>query len=85
MKTLSHFYLPGIDPALEKAIAADWIRLTSDLTLDEISGSCDKWLKTESRRPTIAEIRGLALRSRPKPDMAARQAAVMHIEYPNDD
>ena len=84
-KLLAHYYIPGLDPALEKAVARDWVRLLSEFAPEEVSKSCEKWLKTESRRPTIADIRGLALRTRPKPDMAARQAAVMHIEYPADE
>ena len=82
-KLLSHYYIPGLDPAMEEAVAMDWVRLLADLKPDEVSGAADKWLKTEPRRPTIADIRALVLKSRPKPDMASRQAAVMNWTPPD--
>ena len=57
---LEHYYVPDRDPRVEAAIGQDWADLCGHLSWPVITATAQEWLRTRTRRPTIAEFLGLA-------------------------
>ena len=57
---LEHYYVPDRDPRVETAIGQDWADLCGHLSWPVITATAQEWLRTRTRRPTIAEFLDLA-------------------------
>jgi hypothetical protein len=56
VKLLTHFYLPGIDQQIERAVAHDWAVDLSDYDYPTVKDACAEWRRTQTRRPTVAQV-----------------------------
>src|SRR4051794_19814370 len=71
---LSHYYLPDVSEEVRTAQAKDWLDDLVDFSAEIVASACQDWRRTQNRRPTIADIRGLCFREREErrsPDWAA--------------
>lgn len=69
MALLSHYYQPEVPAGVDELAMADWISVLGDLPQEAVTGAIQEWLRDETRRPTPAGIRKLALAriERPRP------------------
>jgi len=59
---LAHFFTAAMDRNLAQAVLRDWVDSLMDQPFWAVEEACDEWIKTQSRKPTPADIRGLASR-----------------------
>jgi len=59
-KLLSHFATADEPISVRRGIAEDWLEDLAEFTLPQVTWACREWRRTQSLRPTIAEIRRLA-------------------------
>jgi len=59
-RLLGHFATSAEPLAVRRLIAADWLEDLAEFTVPQVSWACREWRRTQSLRPTIAEIRRLA-------------------------
>jgi hypothetical protein len=59
---LAHYYVADHAPAVQRALAHDWADALAEYPFWAVSVACQKWLRMERRRPTIADIRDLCQR-----------------------
>jgi len=71
MTLLSHYYQPDTDPAVVRAMAADWWDVLGAFPRDAIERACREWLREGTRRPAPGEIRALVVR-----ELAAQRLAL---------
>lgn len=62
---LSHYWTTAEDQALRRAQASDWLADLEEFAPHIVTSSCAMWRRTESRRPTPADIRKLCLELQP--------------------
>jgi hypothetical protein len=60
-KLLLHFYAPSISAAANSSLAADWVFDLREFGRNLITGACLERRRESTRRPTIADIRGLCI------------------------
>lgn len=62
VRLLLHFWAPSdLSDAARKAMAADWVDDLREFGPDIVSVACGEWRRAQSKRPTIADIRRLAI------------------------
>jgi len=59
-RLLNHFGTSDEPLSVRKAIARDWVEDLAEFTVPQVTWACREWRRTQSVRPTIAEIRRLA-------------------------
>lgn len=61
-RMMLHFWAPQeLSDGARKAMAADWIADLREFGPDIVSRACGEWRRTQSKRPTIADIRKLCV------------------------
>ena len=73
-RLLNHLGTTNEHPAVRRAIAEDWISDLAEFTLAQVQWATREWRRTQSIRPTIAEIRTLATQAQHN-DLKARAIA----------
>lgn len=58
-KLLSHFYIPGVDQAVEKELAKDWADDLAHFSPSAVKDACAEWRRYKRQRPNIADMREL--------------------------
>jgi hypothetical protein len=58
---MRHYWTADDDPATRQAQAEDWLESLEDLPVASVEAACREWRESEHRRPTIADIRRLAV------------------------
>lgn len=53
---LSHYFVPDLPVAAQRAVLTDWVDALADFPWWAIQKACAEWLKTERRKPTPADI-----------------------------
>jgi predicted hydrolase (HD superfamily) len=62
-KLLNHFGTVDEPAAVRKAIARDWVDDLAEFTVSQVAAACREWRRNCTIRPTIAEIRNLAVQA----------------------
>src|SRR5690242_2716775 len=60
-RLLTHFWAADDPPELRRAQAEDWINDLAEFPTEFVDRACCEWRQNKTRRPTIAEIRALAI------------------------
>jgi len=58
---LSHFYVSPMSEAEARAVANDWADALGEFPQWAVDEACRDWLRNHTRKPTIADIRGLCV------------------------
>lgn len=58
---LSHFYVAELPPAISQAIATDWFEALCEFPAWAVNRAAAAWLREESGKPSIADIRRLCI------------------------
>lgn len=64
---LSHYWTAGDDPAIRRLQIHDWLADLGEFPAAIVADACQRWRRTESKRPTIADLRKLCLEAMPVP------------------
>ena len=64
---LGHFWTPADSPELRSLVAGDWLNDLREFPAATVAEACQMWRRTETRKPTIADIRKLCIEVQPKP------------------
>lgn len=56
-RLLAHFWAANEDSRLRAALAQDWLADLCEFSESVVADACQAWRRSESRRPTIADIR----------------------------
>lgn len=63
-RLLSHYWTAAEPAGVRQAQAEDWIEDLSEFLPSHVAEACRRWRRTQSRKPTIADIRALAIEER---------------------
>lgn len=84
-RLLSHFWTADDPPAMREAQIGDWIEDLIQFGPDTVSRACGEWRRTQSKRPTIADIRKLCIEDRqihrPDPEQAVLEGPSWRDAY----
>jgi hypothetical protein len=73
-RLLLHFWTPQeLSEGARKAMAEDWVSDLREFGPDAVAEACGCWRRSQTRRPTIADIRKLAIEEH---DIHARRLAL---------
>lgn len=64
---LSHYWTAADAPEVRKLQLSDWLDDLDQFPAHVVATSCQDWRRTESRRPTIADIRRVCFENMPRP------------------
>ncbi len=71
-RLLNHYWTADDDPAMRRVQAEDWINDLVEFEAEDVQNACREWRQNQTRRPTPADIRLLAIaehrRRNPVPD-----------------
>ncbi len=60
-RLLGHYWTADDDPASRRAQAEDWIDDLVEFEVGDVQNACREWRQSQTRRPTPADIRLLAI------------------------
>ena len=60
-RLLSHYWIPDLSKEIRKQQGEDWLEDLIEFGPEVVANACREWRRLESRRPTIADIRRLAI------------------------
>lgn len=78
-RLLNHFGATNEHPAVRKAMAEDWLEDLREFTQGQVEWAAREWRRTQTMRPSIAEIRRLATEAQQR-DLKARALPAPAIE-----
>ena len=70
-RLLSHYWAAGEPEALRRAQALDWLDDLREFGSDVVAYACGEWRRSETKRPTIADLRRLCAQRQYKTRPAA--------------
>jgi hypothetical protein len=73
-KLLSHYWTADDHPATRQAQIEDWIEDLVDFKIEDVEAACREWRRTQTHRPTPAQIIALVRQCR-------RSQSVAEITY----
>lgn len=76
---------PELSAADLQTLAIDWARLLADLPSDCIHAAADEWMTKQRWRPTIADIRALAIEKRENAELRQKPRIQYRKHEPYDD
>lgn len=60
-RLLAHYWASDEPPALRRVIADDWLEDLEEFGPELVGTACREWRRTQTRRPTPADMRALAI------------------------
>jgi hypothetical protein len=70
-RLLLHFWTPQeLSEGARTAMASDWLMDVREFGSDVVAEACGRWRRSETRRPTIADIRRLCIEEQGESHMA---------------
>ncbi len=54
---LAHYWQQDADPRVKQMVLLDWVEGLSDFPKSVVHEACQTWLRRETKKPTIADIR----------------------------
>lgn len=61
---MSHYWASDTPTEIRREMAMDWLDDLREFGPDIVSGACGAWRRSQTRRPTPADIRALCIRER---------------------
>lgn len=94
VRLMSHYWTADDPPAAREAQTLDWIEDLVEFGTDSVARACGEWRRTQSKRPTIADIRALCSKDRelyrhdralPPPDQRERRDEAYRLQRARDE
>jgi hypothetical protein len=74
-RLLTHYWTAAEPIGVRQAQAEDWIEDLCEFLPAQVNEACRRWRRSQSRKPTIADIRALAIEERDTRTMPAEEGA----------